>query len=221
MSLQVNLLIPSEQRSAAPVNLKLMIRLAYLAVPAALLLFGLAGVVDLMTLKSELNRLERKWGKNAEGVWVVDEPDRHRTLFRGLEMAQQEQGVIKRNDDILKELRGWKNSRMHWHVALSNICAEVPPSTQILNLMISQKMQLPDQRTKQVRARLFELTLKGKAKGRTAKQDIETLSDRLAGLESVASASIPSFDVDSSQGANQDEDRVFTIKCSFVPREFK
>ena len=201
MSLQVNLLIPSEQRSASPINLKLLVRLAYLAVPAGVLLVIASAVIDLLTLKSELHRLEERWGE----------------LEPRKKAAQQEQVVIMRNRDILAELQGWRNSQMLWHAALSNVCDEVPASTQIQTLTISQDTPLLG---KQVPARVFRLQVAGKAKGSRSEQDIQTLSQRLGRLECISSARVSNYRADYSQGAEED-DRVFSIVCEFVARKFE
>jgi len=201
MNLQVNLLVPSEQRSASPVNVKFIKRMVRLAVPTAIALVIASAITDVLTMKSQLRRMEERWADL--------EPKK--------KAAQQRQVAIMRNRDILAEIKGWANARNEWHLILPDMFERIPPSIQIRTMTVSQDTPLIG---KKVPARVFQLQLTGKAKGENSEQDIQTLRRRFDEIEAVSSARVSNYGADYS--ANADEhDRVFSIVCVFVPRKFE
>ena len=99
----------------------------------------------------------------------------------------------------------------------------MPRDIQLQKLRISQGLQLVDGAP----ARMFNMTLNGKAIGQNAAESVMTLQERLESSESFAGvlreAEVPegTFQAITENGVVHQYDRVFQINCKYKPRKFE
>jgi hypothetical protein len=204
MSLRVDLILPSERRSASVINARSLTRLSAVVVPLVLLLLGGQIFMGMMKKQAELSGLEERWFR--------DEPRQNRAI----ELTK----TVNRNREIQEELAGWRRSRMNWSDQLAELPKWTPKTIQLQSLTISHVLQLIDDRD---RARAFTLRIHGKATGPNADQDFDALQHSLetAALfaESIETVDVVDFDADRSMDAVE-SDRVFRIRCDYNPVRF-
>ncbi|MBN1558329.1 MAG: hypothetical protein JW951_09310 [Lentisphaerae bacterium] len=205
MNLRVDLMEPDERRSASLINLKSLIRIAWFAVPAIVILLIAVFIINTTRISSELALLEREW--------EAAKPRRAEASALRSELA------VNRN--IVAELAGWTNSRIAWHSQLSGLMTAVPPTIQLRALRVDQRLQLLD---KEGPARFFSMALDGRSVGDTAEQSVQLLRRRLTEIPvftgKVQTVTVAKFGADPAPGADR-TDRTFTLQCAYLPRLFE
>ncbi len=205
MSIQVDLILPEEQRNASAFNMQALMRILSIVGPAVLILLIIMLIISFMTTSSELKNLEIQW----------------QTLEVKKDKADNLRNQISDNKEVLSKLKGIRNSRIEWHKQLINFMAATPKSIQLNKLSISQDLKL-DERKQSIRA--YKVSLAGKATGN--KVDIT-----VAGFNRILSTSplftpyielaqVTDYEKDNSSDAEKN-DRVFTIDCTYKPRIFE
>ena len=202
MSLQVNLILPGEQRSANPVSFRSLSRIGSIVGPTVVVLLLAIAALNWSALTNKV--------RIAETIWQELEPKK--------EAAISLRARYDRNQQVLKELNGWKASRVLWHRQLEGLRDLVPPSMQLLSLRVDQQIQVIE---KSGPARTFTLTLSGRAEGPDAQSDVLALQtalltrDPFAGL--TRNANVPAFDAAPENKAH----RLFQIKAPYNPQPFQ
>ncbi len=205
MNVQVDLILPEEQRNASAFNMQALSRILTIVGPAVLILLVIMIVIKFGKTKSELKNLETQW----------------QTVEIKKDKADNLRNQISDNKEILNKLTGIKNSRLEWNRQLTKFMATTPGSIQFRKLSVSQTLQLND---KKEPTRKYKVSLAGKAIG--DKVDI-TIADFTRELSSgvqfspyIEHAQVTDYDKDSSPNAEKN-DRVFTIDCTYKPRIFE
>jgi hypothetical protein len=203
MNLRVDLILESEQRSGSIINLKSIMRVASIVIPGIIIATICFAGLNSMKLKNKL--------KNLEQEMEVQGPRQQASI----KLRNQ----LNRNISILEELEGWEAAHMNWRDVLLDIQKEIPDQIQLTALSIDQVLQ----HVKKVPARVFKLTLKGKAKGAFSEDNIIKLSDSLKTAKQFSEI-IKKVDVwadiDNSKDADKN-DRIFKIDCDLKPRKFE
>lgn len=207
MNLRVDLILESEQRSASPISVKSALRISYITIPLILLLVFFCSFMSNASLKRDLSKLEAEWAET--------EPRREESLklISDFQVSR----------DIRQELNGFDNSSIEWNQHLLGLMREVPRDIQLQKLRINQSLQLVDGTP----ARMFNMTLNGKAIGPNAAESVMTLQERMEGSESFAGvireAEVPegSFQAITENGIVHQYNRVFQINCKYKARKFE
>jgi hypothetical protein len=204
VNLRVDLILPSEQRSASSLNLRSLIRIGSILVPCALLAWLAYGLAVLALVKNQFNILEEQW--------LFVEPQK----AEAIRLTQ----LLNANRKLNDELMGWKSAHINWHESLAVLPRRVPPTMQIQSVSVGQVLQAEAG----ILARVFALRIQGRATGARADQDVDELRDGLrrehALAEVVQSVEVGQFAADTSRSAKP-EDRVFRLDCIYKPRPFK
>lgn len=199
-SLRIDLIAEDEQRSAAPISMRGIARIATIAVPLVVLLGVASTVVRFMALKNT----ERM----REAEWLVVEPQS--------EEAKKLTAAMVTNRKILKLVNGWENSNLRWTDQLLALRESVPGEIQLVNLKVTQEIRAADGKTK----RFCRLSIQGKARGTNAQDRVDGLRHSLADDEAfgtnLADVEVKEFRADPAKGAGKD-DRVFQIASNYKP----
>ncbi len=206
MSLHIDFIYASEQRSASLVSLKFVVRLLGMLIPVLLLLFGSIAYFQTRQVKVELAAVEAHW-KTIEPAYLEA-----RQLERDLESILA----------IKKEIEGWHNLRLEWAKPLAAIRETVPATVQFTSLRSDESMQLagtvPVYRT--------EIIIQGRARGPAPRIDVEQLQSNLLEhahlVDIIHDVVIPpgSFQADPDRDAER-EHRIFTLRAPLIPRRFE
>jgi Tfp pilus assembly protein PilN len=198
--MHINLIFEEEQRSASPVSLRLIIRLA------ALVVLVLAGVWAF-SFYAGYHALQNKQ-RSVEEEWKKTEP--------------KYKAAVQMRDDLvdrtatLKEIKGWSDSRIAWGTQLRSLQPAVPSVIQLTELRVSQTIlslanNLP--------ARAFEMKISGRTGAARSEVNVVQFMEALkqppfTGV--IKSAELPpgAFRQDPASKT----DRVFEIICKYVPR---
>ncbi len=204
MSLRVNLIIPEEQRSGSHFNLRALIRVGKIIVPA-LIIF----LIGIQALKTTVTSNQLRMYKLR---WELAEP-KQKQSHKLLELLHY-------NTRTSKELEAWKNSRIEWHKQLSAIIKSVPATIQATTIfMSSENDSMPSPPT-----RKFILTINGKNSGEGAMDYIEIFEKCLENHSSITgiveSIEVTNYEADTSDNATE-FDRIFQIECIYksLPEE--
>ena len=204
-NLHINLILESEQRSGNVVSLKSCIRVCSIAVPSILLSILITMVLSTVISKSKLRMLE------AESQDI--EPKREKAV----KLIEQ----LKLNKSVRAELEGWHKSHINWHEQLSALRGEIPGTIQLQNLSVNHILEAAKGKA---RARMFSMTLSGKATGSRAEKDIHSLSRRLEKADVFAAvieaAQVTRYGADTTESAVEG-DRIFQLDCTYRPRKFE
>jgi hypothetical protein len=206
MSLRVDLILDSEQRSGSLLSPKSLVRIASIVGPAILLVLVAAFVMQMFQLNSKVALLEGQW---------EDVGGQQQT-------AENLRGQLLENREMLDEIGGWRESHIDWHEQLSGLIRVVPPEIELRKLRIGQQLDVLE---KNMPARTFSMTLNGRAVGAGAEGAVEALKLSLQTAPAFATnvaedgVSVPSYGADVSAGAGK-HDRVFTIVSKYTPRKF-
>jgi len=206
MSLRVDLILESEQRSGSLLSPKSLVRIASVVGPTILVLLVGVFVMQMWQLSSRVTLLEGQW----------------ESLGGQKKTAERLREQLLTNRKVLDEIGGWRESHIDWHEQLSGLIEVVPPEIELRKLRIGQKLDVLE---KNMPARMFSMTLNGRAVGASAESAVETLKVRLQSSAAFATnvaedgVSVPSYGADVSVGAGK-HDRVFTIVSQYEPRKF-
>jgi hypothetical protein len=206
MNLRVDLILPTEQRSASVVSIKSLVRITVIIIPVVLFIIIALAVMNMMRYKSELNGLDAQW-KDAE-------PKKAAAAALRTDLAA--------NIALRSKLTGWTSSRINWQEQLKGIQKEIPAELriQLSRLGISSGTSLDNK----IPARGAALTIQGTAFGENAEQNVQNLkqallkSPVLAGC--VEQVDVTRFEASTSLGASK-SDRLFQIDVKYKPRKFE
>ena len=201
MNLRVDLILESEKRSASLISPRMALRIVTIAGPTIILALAGLAVFSIFNLRREVKALEADW--------QILEPRKNRAI------ALAERVTV--NEEARAELEGWSSCHIDWNAQLSALQTAVPPNIHLSALKISQVLLLADEIDP---ARVFSMSISGKAVGSTAEADIQTLKDRLvtapAFTAAVETVRVPEYKADPDNKTN----RLFRIDCDYFPRIF-
>ena len=205
MNLRVDFILETEQRSGSVISVKFLIRVVAIIVPLIVALLLAWQIYGLIRVKSEFRSTENQW----QSVEPLEK--------KAKELAQERLA----NEDLVAQLNGWRTSRLDWHLHLLRFFHHVPGNIQLVNLRISQALQVVDDKAP---ARVFTLDLHGKAFGADAESSVKSLERLLAAdpafSNDVKKVEVPLYGADVTAGAGKN-DRVFELRCSYRERLFQ
>ena len=207
MNLRVDLILPTEQRSASVVSLKSLIRIAIIVVPIIILLAIAMGVLYMLSYRNDFKDMEEQW-KDAQ-------PKQ--------EAAGRLRQELIANEDLAVKVAGWATSRLLWHEQLRGIQKAVQPEfkIQLLRLALSSSQFMVDNR---IPARGGGLVVQGLALGENAEANVRNLqqafltSPALTGC--VTQVEVKRFEASTVEKATK-YDRFFQIDLNYAPRKFQ
>lgn len=206
MNLRVDLIYPTEQRSASKLNMRMVSRIGVFGVPAVLILIAVISLVRVQGLSREVRRWENRWR--------IAAPEK--------DGAIEFQSTMQQNTLWTREIESWSASRIDMAALLKNLRSNVPSMVQFTDLQIAEEFrEIEDAGI----IRQYWITLSGKADGPRAKDDVEDLTSAMNGHPAftglVANAEVPAgaFAQDDDPQAPPTR-RVFQIKVEFKPRPF-
>lgn len=200
MNLHVDLIYPTEQRSASPVSLKGVGRIFLILVLSAVGLVVARNLIAIGGLKSRLAAQDRQWTEVAP----------KKLLAAKLIKEASE------NLEILDELNGWKNSRLEWAQQLLTLARIIPEQVQIKSLSVQHEFQVV--KGEKV-GRAYSLGMAGRCSSEGAEMHVASFKSEMAkapGLGPLEEVNVPTFGEDPKKR----EDRIFTVKCPFLVRSF-
>ena len=204
MNIQVNLIRPSEQRSASLVSLKSLGLMAAILVPLILLLFIGWTYMGYLEVRSALKPLEQEQEKS----------ERQKNEAMALNK------LLRAQKTLCDEVMGFHDSRVTWHIVLDQMIPQVPETMQWVDLIMKLEM-LADKDGKIIRNHL--LMLSGRCKGPNADEQVETFRQAwISGsvmTQWVETAEVVAFREDEAPEASK-EDRKFQIDVKFHPGRF-
>lgn len=202
--MHINLILDNEQRSASPVSLTMVVRLVVGTVITAVVLWILSLYVSYRELKNNTQYCSNEWAQT--------EP-------KHVAAKQLREDLIQKSAK-LKEIQGWRSTRIEWGKQLENIRGIIPPMIQLTEMRLSQDILVT---SNNIPARVFELRVSGRTGSARSQANVSRLQEALfkqPPFDSfVESATIPSgaFRQDPINKA----DRVFDIVCKYNPRSFE
>lgn len=204
MNIQINLIRPSEQRSANVVSLKSLGFIAAIIGPLVVLLCLAWAYMGYLEVRSALKLLEEERLQS--------------------ERPQKEAKALKKNLDIQQglynEVMGWSRSRLPWNEVLDEMKAPVPEAMQWRSLQMHQQL-LIDKDGQLTREHVISLI--GFCRGPNADVRVEALRRAWAAeapmTQWIAQAQVTSYKEDDSPNAGKD-DRLFQIEAKCHPRRF-
>lgn len=196
MSLRIDLIQPDEQRSASPIGLKLLGRLALIGVIAGVSAFAALNLAAITGLSRQLRSARAEWDKTkprrADAATLIQE--------------------VKENLAIDEEINGWRASRLAWSTQLLAVARLVPPEMQLTSLGIQHDFQIMGGKTT---ARAYNLVLDGRCTGRGSEAMVQALKETLH-RDSVTgplteAVEVPGFRED----PKNEQDRLFQITAKY------
>ncbi len=206
MSLRIDFILDSEQRSGSLINPVFVLRLIGVLIPLVAFFFGGMAYLESRNLRNNL--------AGAEAEWRVAEP-----RYKAAQALQRDLANIR---GIEAEINAWRNARHRWPVILGALREIVPPTIQLTQLQSEERLQL-DGATP---VRLFTLKIWGRARGVSPESDVELFRNSLlthtGSVNMVRSAVIPrgSFGVDPAPDADRAH-RVFQLHAPLYPMRFE
>lgn len=204
MNLLVNLIRPSEKRSASLVSLKSLALIAAIIAPIVLLLCVAWAYLGYVEARSALVLFAAEW-EEAEG-----QRDTARELRKELD----------RRNALQEEVSGWHDARIPWHLVLDHMQDHVPPTMQWRVLQLRTEWGLGTGNIPEMTALA---TLSGRCEGSDAERQVEALRRAWAAKPFMAQwtdrAVVTAFREDDTAGARR-EDRLFQLEITFHPRSF-
>jgi len=205
MNLRVDLILETEKRSASVINAKSILRISYVVLPVILFLIIGSLVLSVWRLNSTL--------KTLEDTLAIDGPKKDKALKLRADLWA--------NLAILEEVEGWNKSHLSFHEQLLGVQKEVPERIQLQNMTFSHTTGL----TNNMPARIFALSLSGKAVGDMAQSYVTQFEDRLkkgpAFTNTMESAKVVLFKRPDNVTDENKSDRLFQIECKYKPRYLK
>jgi hypothetical protein len=203
MNLRVDLILQTEQRSASVLNLKALTRIAIITVPAILVVMLLMVVLQVMSLKSDVNRLTAEWDSK--------KPEKEKAEALSAEMAKAR--------GVMAEFTGWQNSRVCWHEQLAGLMGVIPDNMVLDMLRVDQRVDTADGSP----SRASKIILSGKSYGDQSEQNVILLRRDLTEIEKFSNL-IHTVEVrlapDDTKGADKN-DRNFNVDVTYKSRKFE
>ena len=201
--MHINLIFEEEQRSASPVSLGLVLRLAAVVVLVLAAVGAFSFYAGYHSLKNQLRSAEEEWEKT--------EPKYKAAVQMRKDLADR--------TATLNEIRGWRDSRIAWGTQLGNLQPVVPAVIQLTELRVSQTIL---SLANNIPGRAFEMKISGRTVAARSEANVVQFMDALkqppfAGV--IKSAELP-------PGAFRQDpaiktDRIFDIICKYVPRSLE
>ena len=202
--MRVNLMLDTERRSASPVSLTMILRTLAGTLAMVVLLLVIALFMSYRALQNNVHYTEEAW-KQTEPKYLA---------------ALQLRSSLTQKASTLKEIQGWRKTRIAWGRQLESIAVVIPGLVQLTEMRVEQDLLLT---SNNIPARVFELRLVGRTGAVQSEENVIELRSALDGKPPfngvIETASIPpgSFRQDPANKA----DRVFEIVCKFVPKLFQ
>lgn len=202
--MHINLILENEQRSASPVSLAMFIRIVIGTIASAVVLWIVALYVSYRELQSSVRYCDTEW---------------EQTEPKHLAAKQLREDLIQKSAK-LKEIQGWRPTRLEWGKQLESIQSITPPMIQLTEMRLSQDILVT---TNNIPARVFELRLSGRTGSARSEANVSRFQEALFKQPPfdtfVESVNIPSgaFRQDPMNKA----ERVFEIVCKYNPRSFE
>ncbi|MEI6563271.1 MAG: hypothetical protein WCO42_03065 [bacterium] len=198
--MHINLIFKDEQRSASPVSLALMIRVALGA-----LLFMIAFGIFMFAVEYRAcqNQVEM-----ANDEWKRTEPK----YKAAIEVRNELAGRM----DTLKALQGWRDARIAWGRQLDTVVPVVPHVIQLTQIRVSQTVVVV---SNTIPARVFEMKFSGRTPADRSEVNVVQFLDAFKGTpfsQFVESATLPPGAF--RQDPLEKNDRIFEVVCKYYPR---
>ena len=201
--MHINLILESEQRSASLIPLQAVVRIVIGGV-------GLLAALALVSFYTSYRALQREAELTRE-EWKHTEPKYKAALDLRTDLAVR--------NDLMKEISGWRDTRLSWSVQLAALRAAVPSMIQLNEITASHDLFVMANNTP---ARVYELRLAGRVGAAQSESSVSELTDALRQAPFKAwldSAVIPPGRF--RQDAQVKTDRIFEIICKYKPRRFE
>ena len=199
MSLRIDLIQPDEQRSASPIGLKVVGRLALIGLVAGVSAYAALNITSITALSRQLRSARTEWDntkpRRADAATLIQE--------------------VKENLATDQEISGWMASRLAWSGQLLAVARLVPPEMQLTSLSIQHDFQIVGGKTT---ARAFNLALDGRCTGRGSEGLVQSLKESLH-RDSVTGPLIETVEVARfREDPLNEQDRLFQITVKYRPR---
>jgi hypothetical protein len=202
--MRVNLMLESELRSASPVSFTMFVRMV---AGTGVVLFILL-LASLFTSYRALQNNVRYAGES----WAQTEPK----YIAALQLRSN----LTLRAVTLKEIQGWRKTRIAWGGQLESLQTVIPPLVQLTELRVTQDLLVT---TNNIAARVFELRLVGRTGALRSEANVSELREALASQPPfdtiLESANIPAGSF--RQDPVNKTDRVFEIVCKYLPKPFE
>ena len=202
--MHINLILETEQRSASPVSLTTLLRIAGGTVVAILILWLLSVYSSYRNLQSSVEQCDNQL-KLTQPKFIA---------------AQQIRTDLIQKSSKLKEIQSWRKTRIEWGDQLESLQAITPSMIQLTELHISQDILV---RSNNIPSRVFEMRLAGKTSADRSEANVSEFQQALfkqPPFDSfVETVSIPAGAF--RQDPLTKTDRVFEIVCKYNPRSFE
>ncbi len=201
MNLQLNLILESEKRSGSNISRKFIIRIAAISVPVIIL--GIMLPLFFASRQAQQNLAAAKDEKNQlNAVHVV---------------VVESQNKLASYERLLREVDGWRKSRMDWYEMLTELQMLTPSNVQFTRLMINEGIKEVDS----VPARDLLLMMKGKIAGRNPREDIQRFNRgiRESHILSDLMSNVDIRLLGASGDPGENDVWLFDATCSFNPRK--
>lgn len=202
--MHINLILESEARSASVIPLKLLVRLVLGAVFALMLLGVFSLYTSYTSAQQEFLRAQDEWKK---------------TMPR-YEAAIERRTELSRKNGVLKEIAGWRASRIEWHRQLDGLRDVVPATVQLTELRVSQMVLSGSDN---VAARAFEMRLAGRSPAVAAEESVSQLRQSLL-TAPVFTGRVEAVNLPPGafrQAPAGRSDRIFELVCKYGQRRFE
>ncbi len=197
--MHVNLILDEEKRSASPVSIGLIGKLAGITV---LVLVAIWGFTFYMSYRSLLNDM-----RFSQAEWTRTEIKYKEALHLRAELSTREA--------TLSEIEGWRASRIAWGQQLQMIQAVVPAVIQLSELRVDEVIPVSGIRT----GRVYEATISGRTPAERSEVNVSQLLDALRTPpfdRFVESSALPSGSF--RQDPTDRSARTFNIVSLYLPR---
>ncbi len=203
MSLCVNLILEEEQRSGSKLNLKSVLRITSIVLPAMVLLLIAQQALRSFILNSQLNILESQWS--------AIEPRQ--------KQAARLSSRLNFNITTQAELDAWEVAKPAWNEVLAAIMDAVPATIQLTTLRISLVEGSDSTATRpSPPERTYQILLDGTTRDVNSMAVVQTLERNLLHhtviKPLVQSVSVANFAADLESGDVWS--RVFTIEANLI-----
>ena len=201
--MHINLILEAEQRSASLIPIQAVVRIVIGGV-------GLLAALALVSFYTSYRALQRE-AELTQEEWKHTEPKYKAALDLRTDLAVR--------NDLMKEITGWRDTRLSWSAQLTALRGAVPSLIQLSEITASHDLFVMANNTP---ARVYELRLTGRVGAAQSEAAVNEFTDALhqppfkAWLESAV---IPAGRF--RQDPQIKTDRIFEIICKYKPRRFE
>lgn len=206
-NLRVDLIYDAEKRSASPINLKLVGRMATIIGILAVLTFAVSVFAGIKSAQHKLNTLKESLESKQ----------------RPLAAHKKAERELKRNAAWTNEAASWRKARIEWHQHLMDLQDVVPPGIQLERLSVEGDSSVGEHNS--VSFIQPTMKLKGTARGQDPVGDIKLFAKQLQDSPGfgalVEEARVLPESVVEDKRSSDSSHRLFEIEVRYLPREFK